>query len=163
MTCFSCRPECSLCSSLPDNCSQCSPGYFLEGNSCLTLCSDGLVGVLGYCLSCNDPCATCQLNQDNCSSCLSLFYIANSCVESSLCPNRTFPNATSLACEPCLPPCLTCYLLADNCTSCIDGFFLDSSSACVLPSQCPAGTVPGTGDSGVQECLPCDSICLGCA
>lgn len=104
-----CSPECLLCSNLPNNCTSCSTLTYHQ-NQCLNSCpsqyfqnqTQVLVNTTNtttfICSVCPTECLTC-LNESYCLTCQNDFYLNGTfCVNSSSCPQFTYPNTTNFVC-----------------------------------------------------------------
>lgn len=114
-TCSSCQSPCITCSG-PSFCQSCigNNSIFLGNGSCLSSCPDGTISMnvsgVYTCLACSSNCLTCISNINICTSCSNTSQYLNngSCLDSSLCPNGTFPNSANHTCQTCASPCMFC-------------------------------------------------------
>jgi proprotein convertase subtilisin/kexin type 5 len=106
----------------------------------------------------------------NCTSCITTLnlYLTSSftCVNSSSCPLKTYPNPSNFQCSDCVLPCITC-LNFTACLSCTTGYnYQSSDNSCVntclsgfaaISGICKACTSPCTSCSGLTtSCVTCD-------
>jgi len=97
--CSICVSPCLTCSTI-SMCNSCVNGTWLYSgnNTCSNSCPSGFYNESsGNCTTCVSPCATC-LAFSSCLSCSTNYFTNFSCVNGSLCPNGTYPNATTLKC-----------------------------------------------------------------
>ena len=102
-----CDANCATCSGSATFCTSCTGALSLSGNLCVTdsNCPAGTVAQNNLCTACDSAvfCKTCAVTTTNCTSCLTnipaVYLLNGACGQT--CPNYTFPNASSLACEPC--------------------------------------------------------------
>lgn len=166
--CVSCAAPCNKCTSAA-NCLNCDVGYILNSitHLCDSTCAVGTIPLVvdgaNTCIACTLPCLTCVTTVTKCLSCSqvsSALYLSNNvCVADVNCPATTYPNSTSLHCEPCVAPCNTCtsYL---HCLTCNTGFnFISSNFTC--SDSCAIGTIPLTTSEG-RICTACTFPCLTC-
>lgn len=113
--CQSCPVDINICTVCVTG-----TGYHLVGNSCITLCGDGITAGTEQCDDnntadgdgCNADCTT--GNNNGCPQATPYKDpVTLTCV--SACPNRFYPNATNYTCLACNYTCLTC----TNSTDCV--------------------------------------------
>lgn len=135
--CFPCSSNCSSCSS-QNNCTACSPQYYLSSS---------------YCLPCLANCLTCT-NSTVCTTCTNPF-VLNSNFTCDIC---TISNAISCSSTVTASSCASYYYLSDGyCDNCMLNCLSCSSS-----STCNAC---GTGyylNATVITCNPCSLGCSVC-
>jgi len=178
--CIKCNDKCKSCSvSNPDiciSCSEASPLFILETNSCVNKCPSGyFLDINNFqCVKCDSNCKTCVNNKNLCLSCgqgLSLFEKENRCV--SNCPenitvlikesegisinNNDYNNTfNSTRCSSCDPSCQTCKDSISNCLSCANGYAFFGGK-CIPEKDCPLGLISFEG-----KCVSCDEKCEVC-
>ena len=167
--CSPCNSACSRCTGSGNNqCSACSPKYYLQPNNsktCLNTCGNGYWAdsTINVCSSCAATCKFCTGPSTlDCASCGVGFYwnlLLQKCVTS--CPGGYYPDNAKRLCSLCDRSCRTCFGPSnDGCSSCQAGFFLQPSSATCLPS-CPDAAGYWANPS-TNECLPCSKDCETC-
>ena len=79
--CLFCNFACKKCSGKPNNCSECSEGYYKKNGTCVADCGRGYY-LDGTCKKCNQTCGSCEGKPDNCTSCdAPKFKKGSSCVQ----------------------------------------------------------------------------------
>lgn len=168
MTCSFLPKNCTACKSLNYHLGQClstCPSTYYSSNSTITF-NNVSISTL-KCVSCPSVCGNCT-SSTVCADCTSPYYFNGSyCVDSTACPQLTYPNSTLKTCELCSSSnhsCLECSSF-DKCISCINGTFLRGVD-CL--STCPSGYYPNSTtnkcESCVYPCATCTSAisCISC-
>ncbi len=140
-SCDDCSPICGDCTSPSESsCNNCKANmYFLSnqtGGYCLTACPTLYYVRTGTnCLSCHKTCKTCNgVTSANCHSCVDGLYLYSGYCR-YVCPEKTFPDKTSLQCQDCDTKCRFCFgATVDNCTSCETNLVLNNFTCA---SSCP--------------------------
>lgn len=158
-TCYNCDPLCATCSTTTSACTSCSSGYYLLGNTCLTVCPSPYVPstTVNSCENCSTACKTCSGSATTCTSCsapLKLF--GSTCISDCSAGYYVYTSTSGDQCLRCSSPCLNCSS-SSVCTSCQTGYYF-YNGACLL--ACPAFTYASA--TTPPTCLPCSSACTSC-
>lgn len=165
---------------MANNCTDCITGYYVYNlatgiGQCVSSCPSGYYPAnYKLCTPCPSPCETCTITPANvsqilCSTCListGLYYYNNTCINSTSCPNTTYPytdpDTQQRICKSCENNCTECTQDGSTCTRCMLPYYLYNSS-CVLQAACPSGTVGivNTTDNSTT-CALCTNNCLTC-
>ena len=145
-SCNPCDPACATCNGPTSySCMSCLSSFYLLGNStggyCLSSCP-----VLGYiqsgvnCASCDPTCSACNgQSASQCFNCSSGYYLSGGYCR-FVCPNATYPNATTGTCQTCDSSCSYCFAgTAGSCTSCATNLYLYNFTC---TATCPNGLTP---------------------
>jgi len=165
----------ALCATCNEQCQICDPSDFTKclvcANSSLYadlstgLCIDQCSNIsyisnasLKQCSNCSENCASCNQSASNCSSCNnfnSLIYnsqnLSYECI--SVCPIGYF-NESKLGlnlCSKCQNNCDLCNN-SETCETCQNGYDKQNNTCCPM----------NYFSSANNECLPCNTTCLGC-
>lgn len=164
-----CDYPCNTClASDPTHCLSClaeaegSSMPYLQENTCLSACSDGLYpDAEGICQPCDYTCLKCEGSASTCTQCgigdyLFLDPDARECVTD--CPTGYVNDHSENLCLGCRDGCASCDYETTNCTTCTPSgrtpFFFKFD--CL--AECPAlVSIPGG-----RVCSECDPTCLTC-
>lgn len=164
--CKPCSGTCESCNgSSSVNCLSCNPPLILNNGSCVISCPDGKFvhaqDSALVCSKCDTSCLTCAGNATSCTSCsMEYTYEPGKCVKK--CAEGQYADSNG-QCQLCHPSCLTCNGgSASSCTECGTKdhhqlLFLHKGEC---QASCPSAFY---GDTGNQECKPCDATCSSCS
>ncbi len=156
-TCNFCSTNCLTCSIFTFNCTSCNntQGLYLNGNVCVSNCSNQKFLVDNICTQCQSPCRICFNSTTICSACFPNssypLWFDFKCISNSQCVIGHYINSVNGSCDPCPTQCQQCTSLT-NCSACSTGFYLFAHS-CI--STCPNITYRN------NSTLTCDT-CVGC-
>lgn len=164
--CKPCSGTCGTCHGPnTSNCLSCIAPLILSNGSCVNFCPDGtFVHVQGSglaCAKCDHSCLTCTGNATACTSCTSEYRnVPGKCVKK--CAEGSYADARG-QCQSCHPSCRNCNDgSASSCTEC--GTKDDRQLLFLHKGECKAACPNGLfGETGSQECKPCDATCGSCS
>ena len=111
--CLPCNESCSRCLSL-NQCTKCSKGFYLEGETCDSKCIDGKYAnnANGSCTFCDSVCETCYGPGTNdcikCNSQKGYTFVANKICGFLNCEDGTYYDKKRLKCMSCHKACKSC-------------------------------------------------------
>ena len=161
--CLKCNDECLICDQNL-KCIKCSPGFFSDGDNCVSFCPQNKYGDINYiCHFCHPDCSECSsYGPYQCLSCNSPKYfdgVQLACVKE--CSGSQFPNYQTSRCDQCHSDCETCFGPdSNNCLSCriAEKFLIEVTHQCV--DECPDFMVV---DLNSKVCKTCNvSNCKLC-
>ncbi|XP_078423427.1 proprotein convertase subtilisin/kexin type 5b isoform X2 [Cetorhinus maximus] len=162
--CRRCSENCRKCSAF-HHCTDCRPGWRLQGPKCVFSCEAGTYfnSLSRDCESCHISCATCAgPGQESCTQCAAGYYLEDwRCVLS--CSLGYYIDQPSehgeKTCRRCDASCLTCTGQGErNCSTCPSGYNLEGG-VCVVGTVCKDGEY--IDDAG--NCLTCHFYCDKCS
>lgn len=147
-------------------------GYFLDGSSCATTCSQTSLFTnltSKACEPCPNPCTQCVITITNatkmswevsCSGC-GIGYLLQQGNCTYICPTGTFSNYINnkTQCSSCLTGCAECSIAQNICLSCTTNYLLDGST-CFMNYICPLGYF---SNPTKNSCDKCHFPCLTCS
>ncbi|XP_028824606.1 proprotein convertase subtilisin/kexin type 5-like isoform X1 [Denticeps clupeoides] len=166
--CRKCSESCRKCSA-SGICTDCKPGFSLQGNRCQLSCDPGTYynGHRRTCEPCHPACATCAgTGMEACNECAEGYYMEDwRCVSSCsagyyLAQEQAANGELRKSCRKCDHTCYTCTGPGEhNCSTCVSGYNLEGG-VCVVSTICKDGEYVSR-NGGCQQCHASCSRCSG--